>query len=68
MPDGNNDTQSPSTLSTEHQRDGDARVPADTLDRGQSAGAPESVEPTNMPGTAEDIDVGDDGSTTGPSG
>ena len=31
-------------LSTEHQRDGDARRPSDTLDRGQDDAEPEDGE------------------------
>lgn len=35
MTDTTNDTQSNPNLSTEHRREGDARRPSDTLDRGQ---------------------------------
>lgn len=60
-------TQTAPNISTEFQREGDARHPSDTLDRGQGKG-PDSIEPRHMPGSAEDIEVAGGGSTTGPSG
>ena len=63
----NTSTQPAPNISTEFQREGDARRPSDTLDRGQDGG-PDSIEPRHMPGSAEDIEVAGEGSTTGPSG
>lgn len=60
--------QTAPNLSTEHQREGDARLPSDTLDRGQPHDGPDSIEPADMPGNAEEIDVAGEGPTTGPSG
>lgn len=44
MPEPDKDTTAPTTeterpnLSTEHQKEGDARFPSDTLDKGQPSG------------------------------
>jgi hypothetical protein len=64
---GGTETQPRPNLSTEHQREGDARAPSDTLDRGQ-AGRSDSIEPDEVPGDAEDIEVGGVPNTAGPSG
>jgi hypothetical protein len=68
MSNENIETQPAPNLSTEHQREGDAQRPSDTLDRGQSEPGPDSIEPKTMPGTAEGIEIAGEGSTTGPSG
>ena len=59
-------TQPAPNISTEHQREGDARHPSDTLDRGQPEGGPDSIEPTHMPGSAEDIEVAGETNPIGP--
>jgi hypothetical protein len=65
---GGTQQQPAPNLSTEHQREGDARFPSDTLDRGQPDDGSDSVEPGKIPGSAEDIEIEGVGSTSGPSG
>ncbi len=48
MSTGRTETQPAPNLSTEHQRDGDARRPSDTLDRGQTTGHTETQPRPNL--------------------
>jgi len=66
---GESTHQRAQNLSPEHQREGDARFPSDTLDRGQpEEDGSDSIEPGTIPGNANDIEIAGEGSTTGPSG
>lgn len=62
MPTDHTQTQPDPNVSTEHQREGDARHPSDTLDRGQpdsSAPAREGDERDDTPGSLAQEDVED---------
>ena len=63
MPTDHTETQPNPNISTEHQRDGDARRPSDTLDRGQQTDHTEtqprpnlSTEPRDGGGQSEDAE------------
>ena len=62
MPTDHTETQPDPNISTEHQGDGDARRPSDTLDRGQpnaSKSPREGDERDDTPGSLEQEDVED---------
>ena len=60
MPTDHTETQPNPNLSTEHQRDGDARRPSDTLDRGQQTGRTETQPRPNLSTEPRDASTDDD--------
>lgn len=60
MPTDHTETQPDPNISTEHQRDGDARRPSDTLDRGQQGGGTTTQPNPNLSTEAREGDERDD--------
>lgn len=60
MPTDHTETQPAPNLSTEHQQDGDARRPSDTLDRGQTTDHTETQPRPNLSTEPEPADRPED--------